>query len=81
MKTTQLILTVIATLLGSATTALAAAAREDHSGIFVWVFLGFCALIVVAQVIPAVLMMFGIAKGIASQPMKEQKSAEELAPK
>ena len=39
---------------------------EDTSGIFVWVFLGFCALIVVAQVIPAVLMATGMIKGIVS---------------
>jgi hypothetical protein len=40
--------------------------REDNSGIFVWVFLGFCALIVVAQVIPAVLMATGMVKGVVS---------------
>ena len=33
---------------------------------FVWVFLGFCALIVVAQVIPAVLLMTGMVKGVVS---------------
>ena len=44
----------------------ASGAREDSSGIFVWVFLGFCALIVVAQVIPAVLLMTGMVKGIVS---------------
>lgn len=38
--------------------------RQDHSGLVVWVFLGFCALIVVAQLVPAVLMMVGFAKGI-----------------
>lgn len=67
----------LTTLMGIITpvTAFAAAgAREDSSGIFVWVFLGFCALIVVAQVMPAILLMFGMAKGITSV-MKE-----ELAP-
>ncbi len=44
----------------------ASGAREDSSGIFVWVFLGFCALIVVAQVIPAVLLMTGMVKGVVS---------------
>ena len=59
----------LATIMGiiAPATALAASgAHEDSSGIFVWVFLGFCALIVVAQVIPAVLLMFGMAKGIKS---------------
>lgn len=49
----------------------ASGAREDSSGIFVWVFLGFCALIVVAQVVPAILLMFGMAKGITSVVKRE----------
>jgi hypothetical protein len=36
----------------------------------VWAFLGFCALIVVAQLVPAVMMMLGIVKGVAAE--KEQ---------
>jgi len=66
---------MIATLLGSVSNAFAASARQDDSGIFVWGFLGFCALIVVAQVIPALLVMFGLAKGIVSKPdLAHQKS-------
>lgn len=68
---------VLATILGTIAPATAFAAtglREDSSGIFVWVFLGFCALIVVAQVIPAVLLMFGMAKGITSV-VKEEMAA------
>lgn len=38
-------------------------AREDNSDLFVWIFLAFCALIVVAQLIPAAMMMLGFAKG------------------
>ena len=60
-----LITTIVGTL--APVTAMAATgAREDSSGIFVWVFLGFCALIVVAQVIPAVLLMTGMVKGVVS---------------
>jgi hypothetical protein len=61
-----LITTIVGTL--SPVTAFAAASglREDNSGIFVWVFLGFCALIVVAQVIPAILLMTGMVKGVVS---------------
>ena len=41
-----------------------AAAREaDNSNLFVWLFLAFCALIIVAQLIPAVMMLLGFAKG------------------
>jgi hypothetical protein len=39
-------------------------ARQDNSDLFVWIFLGFCALIVVAQLIPAVMMLLGFAKGV-----------------
>ena len=59
----------LATLMGilAPVTAMAATgAREDSSGIFVWVFLGFCALIVITQVAPSVMLMFGMAKGVAS---------------
>jgi len=50
--------------------------RVDDSGIFVWVFLGFCALIVVAQVVPAVLLLFGMAKGVVSVVKDELATAK-----
>lgn len=58
----------LATIIGTlapATSFAASTLREDSSGLFVWIFLGFCALIIAAQVIPAALMLFGIVKGIA----------------
>jgi len=63
MKTLAMIIGILA----PATAFAASGAREDSSGLFVWIFLGFCALIVVAQLIPAVLLMFGMAKGIAAK--------------
>jgi hypothetical protein len=58
-------------LCGDVTTVWAAdAAREDNSGLFVWIFLAFCALIVVAQLIPAVMMLLGIAKGVKKETMQ-----------
>ena len=52
-------------LCGDVATLWAAdAAREtDNSNLFVWIFLAFCALIIVAQLVPAVMMMLGFAKG------------------
>ena len=61
-----LITTIVGTLAPVSAFAAASGLREDNSGIFVWVFLGFCALIVVAQVIPAVLLMTGMVKGVVS---------------
>jgi len=58
------LLNTLAMVMGSVTSALAASgAREDNSGVFVWIFLGFCALIIVAQMVPAILTMVGAAKG------------------
>lgn len=48
------------------TSALASeSARTDSSGVLVWFFLGFCALIIAMQTIPGLLMMFGFIKGIS----------------
>lgn len=67
-----LITTIVGTL--APVTAFAASGlREDSSGIFVWVFLGFCALIVVAQVIPALLLLTGMVKGLVSV-VKDEKA-------
>ncbi len=65
MKTTAMLSTLATALLLNASEAFAAGAgRIDHSGIVVWMFLGFCALILVAQLAPAVLMLVGAAKGL-----------------
>ena len=59
---------------GDAATAWAGEiAREDNSGLFVWIFLAFCALIIVAQLIPAAMMMLGFARGA-------KKAAPEAVP-
>jgi hypothetical protein len=57
-------------------TVFASGGRLDDSGIFVWVFLGFCALIPVAQVIPAVLLMRGRAWGIKPVVKEEMATAK-----
>ena len=50
-------------LLASATPALAAdTAVTYNSPILVLLFVGFCALIIVAQLIPAILMLLGLTK-------------------
>lgn len=65
MLTASRIVASLAIVLGSFSPVLASSgARADHSGIVVWAFLGFCGLIVVAQLIPAFLMMFGMARGV-----------------
>ncbi len=57
------------------------ATREDNSNIFVWIFLAFCALIIVAQLIPAVMMLLGFAKGVKKAPEQPtSKAAEDPTP-
>ena len=53
--------------LAAVTPAFAAPTYTDNSGLLVWSFLGFCAVIVVAQVLPAVMMMVGMVKGVATE--------------
>ena len=53
-------------LIGNVTPVWAATTgREvDNSDLMVWIFLGFCALIVVAQLIPAAMVLIGLVKGV-----------------
>ena len=72
MKALKHGLKVAALTLLPATELLAAeGARQDNSGVFVWIFLGICALIVTAQVLPALFMLFGAAKGV-TEAIKER---------
>jgi hypothetical protein len=60
----------IATLIGTmipATVCAAAQTPAGNDGIFVWIFLGFFALIVVGQLIPAVMLIMGLARGITAK--------------
>ena len=60
----------LATLMGiiaPATAFAASGAGEEGSGIFVWIFLGFFAMIVVGQLVPAVMLMTGLVKGVIAK--------------
>jgi hypothetical protein len=61
---------VIATFFNATPLWAATAAREDNSDLFVWIFLAFCALVVVAQLIPAIMMLLGFAKGVKKEPVQ-----------
>lgn len=77
MKKLLQALTVGGLSLATITSAWAASGREDSSGIVVWAFLGICALIVVAQLAPAVLMLLGMIKGVSKS--HDQREAEARA--
>jgi hypothetical protein len=54
-------------ILASSTGAFAASTQKVYSsGILVLVFIGFVALVVVVQMIPAILTLCGMLKGLAS---------------
>jgi hypothetical protein len=48
-------------------TAFAASGANEDSGIFVWIFLGFFAMIVVGQLVPAVMLVTGLVKALFSK--------------
>ncbi|GFE56361.1 hypothetical protein [Geobacter sp. AOG1] len=78
MKTRTSLKSALAMVIGSTSSAFAASgAREDNSGLFVWIFLGFCALIIAAQLIPAILVTLGFAKALG----KEKDVAHQTATK
>jgi hypothetical protein len=71
MKTARTILNTLATTLAAVPALAATGARVDHSGILVWAFLGLCALIVVAQIVPAALLLVEMVKGLVTKPEAE----------
>jgi len=66
----------LTTLMGiiAPATAFAASGTGDESGIFVWIFLGFFAVIVVGQLIPAIMLVTGLVKGITAKKEAETEA-------
>jgi len=67
-------LAILSGILAPATAFAASGVRGESIGILMLIFIGFSAFVVVAQLIPAILMMFGVGKGITSV-VKDQLSA------
>ncbi len=76
MKTN--VTTVLSLLLGMASTTWGEVdSFEENSGLCSWIFFGFCALIVISPLLPAIMMMTGMAKGAAkSAKTPEVKAAK-----
>jgi hypothetical protein len=64
--------TAINTLIATAamtTTAFAAnGAQAAEPGILAWGFMGFCAVILVGQLVPAAMLLIGAVKGLVTAP-------------
>jgi hypothetical protein len=71
MKTAaRIILPII--ISGISSTAFAATGgRQDHSSLVVWAFLGFCALIVIVQLLPSIR-----DARLAARKMEEEREPE-----
>ena len=66
----KLFTTTTATLL-AASPLYAASSQTSHSGILTWAFLGFCGLIVATQLVPSIMLLIGIGKGLKSKEVSE----------
>jgi|GEM_PF-5932359 len=75
MKTIRTLFPAAVTLIAAASPALAAneTAYTYNSGVLVLVFLAVCALILIAQLIPAIVMLMGWVKALAKGEGKEKK--------
>ena len=71
MRTT--INTIIATLATTATAFAANGAANEEPGVLAWAFMGFCAVVLVGQVVPAAMLVIGALKALATAP-KEVKN-------
>lgn len=63
----------------TSTAALASSGATNKvfvSGPLILLFLGFCALVVVIQCIPAIIMLYGMIKGAASSKEKTVESVK-----
>jgi hypothetical protein len=64
--------TLIATIATTTTVFAANGAANEEPGILAWAFIGFCAVILVGQLVPAAMLIIGAVKGLATAP-KEVK--------
>jgi hypothetical protein len=70
MNGKEYVMKTLATLIGTiapATAFAAATAAAGNDGMFIWIFLGFFALVVVGQLVPAVMLIIGMVKGITAR--------------
>jgi hypothetical protein len=75
MKGMRTIMNAVAVSLAFVPNAFASTTKVYSSSILVLAFVGFLALVVVIQLIPAILTLIGALKGIASK-REESKMAE-----
>ena len=70
MRKLETALTTLVMVLAAAPAFAVDTAKVYSSGILVLVFLGICALFVVSQMIPAIILLCGMIKGMAKSMFK-----------
>ena len=80
MKALSTVFSAVAISLVTSTAALASSGAATNkvfvSGPLILLFLGFCALVVVVQCVPAIIMLVGIIKGTVSAKTGEMVEAK-----
>jgi hypothetical protein len=67
----------VAMVVGTSLPALAVdTSRTYSSGLLIGVFLGFCALLVVVQLMPSIMLLVGFIKGLAGRTESKAATAE-----
>jgi hypothetical protein len=75
MKTLSTLFSAVAVSLVTSTAAFASSGATSKvfiSGPLILLFLGFCALVVVVQCVPAIIMLYGMIKGTVSATTGEK---------
>ncbi|MDA8412392.1 MAG: hypothetical protein M0023_01235 [Desulfobacteraceae bacterium] len=78
-RTLTTVISAAALSLATSTAAFASSAATNKvfiSGPLILLFLGFCALVVVMQCIPAIIMLYGMIKGAASSRTRQTESVK-----
>ena len=78
-QTLTAVCSTVALSLATSTAALASSGATNKvfvSGPLILLFLGFCALVVVIQCIPAIIMLYSMIKGAASSKEKTTESVK-----
>jgi hypothetical protein len=70
-----LINTIMATLAMTTTAFAANGGQADDPGILCWAFLGFCAVIIAGQLVPAAMLLIGAFKAVATKQAEADKKA------
>ncbi len=74
-KVKTLLSTFILVLLAASPALAVDTSQTYNSGILVLLFVGFCALLIVAQLVPAVLALFGMTKEAAKSTSGKKLAA------